>query len=98
MVGQLVAHGSKATRRRGAKAATPPADLSPEDEALLAVAREGFTTVGELISKHRQKAAIGEAMKVVAEANKYLSDQAPWKLKSDEDKPRQATVLHVLQL
>jgi methionyl-tRNA synthetase len=70
-------------------------ELTAEDEALLAVARAGFTTVGDLIAKHRQKAAIGEAMRVVAEANKYLSDQAPWKLKSDADKPRQATVLHV---
>jgi methionyl-tRNA synthetase len=32
---------------------------------------------------------------VVAEANRYLSDQAPWKLKSDEDKPRMGTILHV---
>ncbi|WP_250003256.1 methionine--tRNA ligase [Actinoplanes sp. M2I2] len=72
-----------------------PGELTAEDEALLAVARAGFTTVGELIGKHRQKAAIGEAMRVVAEANKYLSDQAPWKLKSDEDKPRQGTVLAV---
>ena len=68
-------------------------ELTAEDEALLAVARTGFTTVGELIGKHRQKAAIGEAMRIVAEANKYLSDQAPWKLKSDEEKPRQGTVL-----
>jgi methionyl-tRNA synthetase len=70
-------------------------ELTAEDEALLAVAEAGFATVGELIGRHRQKAAIGEAMRVVAEANKYLSEQAPWKLKSDEDKPRQATVLHV---
>ncbi len=42
----------------------------------------------------RQKAAIGEAMRVVAEANKYLSDQAPWKLKN-EDPARMETVLHV---
>ncbi|GIF10947.1 methionine--tRNA ligase [Actinoplanes teichomyceticus] len=72
-----------------------PGPLTPEDEALLAVAKAGFATVGELIGKHRQKAAIGEAMRVVAEANKYLSEQAPWKLKAEEDKPRQATVLHV---
>ncbi|BCY15044.1 methionine--tRNA ligase [Actinoplanes sp. L3-i22] len=70
-------------------------ELTDDDRAVLEVARVGFTTVGELIGKHRQKAAIAEAMKVVAEANKYLSDQAPWKLKSDEEKPRQATVLHV---
>ncbi len=72
-----------------------PGELTAEDEALLAVAKAGFGTVGELIGKHRQKAAIGEAMRVVAEANKYLSDQAPWKLKSEEDKPRQGTILAV---
>jgi len=59
------------------------------------VARTGFTTVGELIEKHRQKQAIGEAMRVVAEANKYLSDQAPWKLKSAGEKERMGTILHV---
>jgi methionyl-tRNA synthetase len=32
-------------------------------------------------------------MRVVAEANKYLSDQAPWKLK--DDPARMGTVLHV---
>jgi methionyl-tRNA synthetase len=44
------------------------------------------------LSRNRQKAAIGEAMRVVSEANKYLSDQAPWKLK--EDPARRDTVLH----
>jgi methionyl-tRNA synthetase len=69
--------------------------FTPEDLAVLEVAKAGFGTVGELIAKHRQKAAIGEAMRVVAEANKYLSEQAPWKLKSEEEKARQGTVLHV---
>ncbi|MDP9797882.1 methionyl-tRNA synthetase [Catenuloplanes nepalensis] len=74
-----------------------PALLDPtaDDLALLATVRGGFAGVGELIGKHRQKAAIGEAMRIVAEVNKYLSDQAPWKLKAEEDKPRQGTVLHV---
>ncbi|AGL21081.1 methionyl-tRNA synthetase [Actinoplanes sp. N902-109] len=76
--------------------AIPPAvELTAEDQALLAVARAGFGTVGELIGKHRQKAAIGEAMRVVAEANKYLSEQAPWKLKDEASKPRMGTILHV---
>jgi methionyl-tRNA synthetase len=76
--------------------AIPPiggAGLTEADEALLAVSRAGFDTVGDLIARHRQKAAIGEAMKVVAEANRYLSDQAPWKLK--DDKERMGTILHV---
>ncbi len=74
----------------------PPAgDLTAEDSAVLDVARAGFETVGSLIGQHRQKAAIGEAMRIVAEANRYLSDQAPWKLKAEADKPRMATILHV---
>jgi methionyl-tRNA synthetase len=74
--------------------AVPPAlDQTPEDHALLDTVRAGFASVGELIGKHRQKAAIGEAMRLVAEANKYLSDQAPWKLKDEAAKPRMGTIL-----
>jgi methionyl-tRNA synthetase len=78
--------------------AIPPVDeagLTEADEALLATVRAGFGTVGGLIAKHRQKQAIGEAMRVVGEANKYLSDQAPWQLKSDADRHRMGTILHV---
>jgi methionyl-tRNA synthetase len=72
----------------------PPAGaLTPADEALLASSRAAFVTVGGLIERHRQKQAIGEAMRVVGEANKYLSEQAPWKLK--DDPTRMGTVLHV---
>lgn len=70
-------------------------ELTDDDRALLEVARTGFATVGDLLGRHRQKAAIGEAMRVVAEANKYLSDQAPWKLKDEASKPRMGTILHV---
>jgi methionyl-tRNA synthetase len=63
------------------------------DRALLESSGGTFQTVGELIAKNRQKAAIGEVMKLVGEANKYLSDTAPWKLKND-DPDRMATVLH----
>jgi methionyl-tRNA synthetase len=74
--------------------AIPPAgQLTPEDEKLLAAVARGFATVGSLIERHRQKAAIQEAMRIVGDANKYLSDQAPWKLKDDPD--RMGTVLHV---
>jgi methionyl-tRNA synthetase len=74
--------------------AIPPAGpLTAADETLLRTARDGFATVGGLIEQHRQKQAIGEAMRVVAEANRYLSDQAPWKIKDDEQ--RLGTILHV---
>ncbi len=68
--------------------------LAPADIALLDTTKQGFATVGELLGRSRQKQAVAEAMRVVAEANKYLSDQAPWKLKT-EDPDRMQTVLHV---
>jgi methionyl-tRNA synthetase len=68
--------------------------LTDADHALLAGTRAGFGTVGDLLATHRQKQAITEAMRVVGEANKYLSDQAPWKLRTSEPE-RYATVLHV---
>jgi methionyl-tRNA synthetase len=74
----------------------PPAGaLEPQDEALLATVEAGFTTVGELIARHRQKQAIGEAMRVVAEVNKYVSESEPWKLKGEEQRERLGTILHV---
>ena len=74
--------------------AVPPAgELTTEDRALLDSAKAAFAAVGDLIERHRLKAAIGEAMRVVAEANKYLSDQAPWKIKDDPQ--RVGTILHV---
>jgi methionyl-tRNA synthetase len=69
-----------------------PGALTDADHALLATTSGAFAPIGDLLSRNRQKAAIGEAMRVVGEANKYLSDQAPWKLK--EDPARRDTVLH----
>ncbi|MEV4758109.1 methionine--tRNA ligase [Micromonospora sp. NPDC049559] len=86
---------SMAAKNFGAIPPVDPAGLTEADEALLATARSAFATVGELIEKHRQKQAIGEAMRVVAEANKYLSEQAPWKLKDADSKARMGTILHV---
>jgi methionyl-tRNA synthetase len=72
-------------------------ELQEIDHEVLATARAAFETVGASLNRSRQKAAITEAMAVVAAANKYLSDTAPWKLK--EDPARQRTVLHTaLQL
>jgi methionyl-tRNA synthetase len=68
--------------------------LTDADHALLATTREGFPTIGGLIERHRQKAAVQEAMRVVGEANTYLSQQAPWKLRT-EDPHRMRTVLNV---
>jgi methionyl-tRNA synthetase len=69
-----------------------PGELTDADRALLATTSGAFGPVGDLLARNRQKAAATEAMRVVGEANKYLSDQAPWKLK--EDPARRDTVLH----
>ena len=69
-------------------------ELLDTDRTLLQTSRAAFDTVGGLIERHRQKQAIGEAMRVASEANAYLSEQAPWKLKNT-DPARMRTVLHV---
>ncbi|SOD70348.1 methionyl-tRNA synthetase [Jatrophihabitans sp. GAS493] len=71
-----------------------PGNLNDNDHALLASSRNAFESVGELLARSRQKQAIGEAMRVVGEANKYLSDNEPWKLKN-ADPARMESVLHV---
>jgi methionyl-tRNA synthetase len=71
-------------------------ELTDEDEKVLAVAEQAFAVVGELIGRHRQRQAIGEAMRAVGEVNKYVSDHEPWKLKGDDQRERLATILHVV--
>jgi methionyl-tRNA synthetase len=72
--------------------------LTDADLAVMARSRDSFATVGESLGRSRFKAAITEAMRTVAEANKYLSDQAPWKLR-ESDPERMRTICHVaLQL
>ena len=69
-----------------------PGRRHPVDEELLASTTTAFGRVGELIGTHRQRQALGEAMRVVQDANRYVSATEPWKLKTDRD--RLATVLH----
>jgi len=75
-----------------------PGSLTDLDHQLLARSRQAFDAVGEHLARSRFKFAINEAMRTVAEANKYFSEQAPWKLR-ESDPDRMRTVLHVaLQL
>jgi len=70
-------------------------ELTAEDRVLLETVAGTFDTVGGLIAQHRQRQALSEAMKTVAEVNKYVSDMSPWKLKDDSERERLATILHV---
>ena len=72
--------------------------LTEPDLAVLERSRQAFGQVAEPLSRSRFKAAITAAMRASADANKYLSDQAPWKLR-ETDPERMRTICHVaLQL
>ncbi|MET7994987.1 MULTISPECIES: methionine--tRNA ligase [unclassified Amycolatopsis] len=62
------------------------------DEELKALSRKAFDVAGAHLGRSRFKAAASEAMRVVTAANRYLSDQEPWKLK--DDPARRDSVLH----
>ena len=55
-----------------------PDGLRPQDEALLAQIEAGFARVGDLIAAVKLRAALGEALALATEANKYLDTQGPW--------------------
>src|ERR1700690_340610 len=72
--------------------------LTDADNELIQRSRQAFGIISEPLSRSRFKAAITSAMRVTADANKYLSDQAPWKLR-ESDPERMRTICHVaLQL
>ncbi|MFI6102287.1 methionine--tRNA ligase [Lentzea sp. NPDC051213] len=66
--------------------------LTDADHELLRQSKAAFDTVGAHLLRSRFKQASSEAMRVISAANKYLSDQEPWKLKDDPD--RRDSVLH----
>jgi methionyl-tRNA synthetase len=69
-----------------------PTAITADDEALKAQSRDAFALVGGHLRQSRFKQAASEAMRVVSAANKYLSDQEPWKKK--DDPARRDTILH----
>jgi methionyl-tRNA synthetase len=72
--------------------------LTALDHELLAKSGQAFAAVGDHLARSHFKFAINEAMRTVADANKYFSEQAPWKLR-ESDPERMRTILHVaLQL
>jgi methionyl-tRNA synthetase len=72
-----------------------PGHLTEWDQDVLERSRQAFGQVGTALSRSRFKAGVNEAMRAVADANKYMSDQAPWKLR-ESDPERMRTVLHVV--
>lgn len=61
-----------------------PGELRTEDNELLAKADQAFGAVGGLYEAVQLRAALGEAMALAGEANRYLDQQAPWfQIKAD---------------
>ena len=72
-----------------------PGELTGFDREVLERSRQAFGVVGSELARSHFKSAITETMRTVAEANKYMSDQAPWKLR-ESDPERMKTILHVV--
>ena len=70
-----------------------PAELTPDDRALLARAEQAITETGENISLCHFRGGIEAAMAAAREANRYVEENAPWRL-IKEDRDRCATVLY----
>ena len=71
-------------------------ELEDVDRELLGQIEAGFATVGHLIETHRQRAALTEVMRLVGEANAYVSRTEPFRMKGGDQRERLGTVLHVL--
>ena len=55
-----------------------PGPLTEQDEALLKTVKKGFETVGNEFEMVHLRAALGEAMRLATEVNRYLDQTAPW--------------------
>ena len=99
---ELVAGWGNLVNRTGAMIAKnfgeiPPAgELESIDRELLDAVNAGFDTVGGLIGNHQQRAALAEIMRLVGEANAYVTKTEPFKLKAPEERERLGTVLNTL--
>jgi methionyl-tRNA synthetase len=63
-----------------------PGELRPADHEIIAVVEGGFQSVGQHIEAVHLRAALGEAIRLASEVNKYLDQAAPWfEIKSDRD-------------
>ncbi|HMD89224.1 MAG TPA: methionine--tRNA ligase [Anaerolineaceae bacterium] len=62
-----------------------PGELEGEDKELLAYVNEGFQTVADYMEGVKLRAALGEAMRLATEVNRYLDETSPWiSIKTDK--------------
>ena len=68
-------------------------DLTEADRAMLERSRDAFPKVAAEFQHCRFKNATNEAFEVIREANRYLAEQEPWKIKDNPERVK--TILHV---
>jgi methionyl-tRNA synthetase len=68
--------------------------MTQADVRLLAQIDVAFGPIGELIAACKFKQALGEAMALAREVNKYLDETAPW-FQIKTDRARTATTMYV---
>ncbi|WP_433367297.1 methionine--tRNA ligase [Streptosporangium sp. CA-115845] len=68
-------------------------DLTEVDRAMLERSRSAFPKVAAEFEQCRFKNATNEAFEVIREANRYLAEQEPWKIKDNPERVK--TILHV---
>ncbi len=71
-----------------------PGELTDADRALIEKSEAAFATVGAALARTRFKEAIGIAVELAREANKYIADNAPW-FTIKTDRARAGTTLYV---
>ena len=55
-----------------------PGELTAQDQELLATIENGFETIGKELEAVHLRAAVGEAIRLATEVNRYLDITAPW--------------------
>lgn len=75
-----------------------PGALTDEDRAIIAQSEAAFTTVGDLLGAVKLRAALGEAMALVRDANAYLDKRAPWKVIKESRESAATAVYTILQV
>ncbi len=65
--------------------APAPGELRAQDNDVLAIVEAGFKRVGDLLDAVKLRAALGEAVSLATEVNRYLDAQGPWfEIKQDK--------------